>query len=101
MRRCLLLAIVAAMVGWLVLDMRSASSLHAQDAASPVFEVASVKPNKSGDGRVSIGFQPGGRFTATSVTLKMLIGLAFGGGQPMADSQISGGPGWIDSDRFD
>ena len=40
---------------------------------APTFEVASIKPNKSGDGRIAIAFQPGGRFTATGVTLRMLI----------------------------
>jgi len=68
---------------------------------APAFEVASVKPNKAGDKRVSIGMQPGGRFTAAGVTLRMLIGLAYGTPQPRPDSQMIGGPDWIGSDRFD
>ena len=68
---------------------------------SPTFEVASIKPNKSGDGRVLIGFQPGGRFTATGITLRMLIAIAYGTPQPLPNFRIIGGPGWIDSDRFD
>src|SRR5512144_2779244 len=67
----------------------------------PVFEVASVKPNKSGDNRISIGMQPGGRFNATGVTLRMLVGIAYGTPQPLPNSQIIGGPKWIESDRFD
>src|SRR4249920_1793464 len=54
--------------------------LRAQSAAGakpPTFEVASVKPNRSGDGRVGIGMQPGGRFTATNVTLGMLLPMAY------------------------
>jgi uncharacterized protein (TIGR03435 family) len=57
--------------------------------------------NKSGDGRIGIGLQPGGRFNATNVTLKMLIGMAYGTPQPLPDSQLIGGPKWIDTDRFD
>lgn len=64
---------------------------------NPTFEVASVKPNKSGDMRVMLGIQPGGRFTATNVPLRMLIRQAY----QLQDFQVVGGPGWISSDRFD
>ncbi len=73
----------------------------AQGAADPAFEVASVKVNKSGDGRVALFGQPGGRFNATNVTLQMLISTAFGTPQPLPNFQILGGPEWIRSDRFD
>jgi uncharacterized protein (TIGR03435 family) len=63
----------------------------------PQFEVASIKPNKSGDGRVMLGIQPGGRFTATNVTLRMLIRNAY----QLQESQITGGPSWIADERFD
>lgn len=65
--------------------------------AGPAFEVASVKPNNSGDGRVFFANQPGGRFTATNVTLKLLIRNAY----QLQDFQIVGGPNWINSDHFD
>src|SRR5262249_22304934 len=65
--------------------------------AAPSFEVASVKPNKSGDGRMMIGMQPGGRFTATNVPLRMLIRSAY----QVQDFQIIGGPSWLGADRFD
>ena len=76
----------------------AARGSHAQQsgAAPPAFEVASIKPNNSGDGRVMLGNQPG-RFTATNVTLRMLIRNAY----QMQDFQISGGPGWLNSDHFD
>jgi uncharacterized protein (TIGR03435 family) len=66
-------------------------------AANPEFEVASIKINKSGDGRVMVQNQPGGRFTATNVTLRMLIRQAY----QLQDFQISGGPSWLNDDHFD
>src|SRR6202521_1408382 len=73
----------------------------ATGAGDPVFEVASVKVNKSGDNRIGIGFQPGGRFRATNVPLRELVSAAYGTPQPLPAFQISGGPKWIESDRFD
>src|SRR6188508_2982567 len=64
---------------------------------NPQFEVASIKPNKSGDGRVMLGVQPGGRFTATNVPLRLLIRNAY----QLQDFQIVGGPSWIADERFD
>ena len=61
------------------------------------FEVASVKPNTSGDGRMMIGVQPGGRYTATNMPLRLLIRNAYG----IQDFQLVGAPDWADSERFD
>jgi len=61
------------------------------------YEVASIKLNKSGDGRVMIGMQPGGRFTASNVTVRMLIRNAY----QLQDSQLVGGPDWLTTDHFD
>jgi uncharacterized protein (TIGR03435 family) len=62
----------------------------------PQFEVASVKPNKLNNGLVTIGSR-GLRYTALGVSLRQLIRL----GYQVQDFQIVGGPGWLDSDRFD
>jgi uncharacterized protein (TIGR03435 family) len=70
-------------------------------ATEPQFEVAAVKLNKSGPGPMRIGLQPGGRFTATNVTVRELVSIAYGQPQPLANFQIIGGPGWVASDRFD
>src|SRR5262245_15537402 len=64
---------------------------------APAFEVASVKLNNSGDGRVMLSQQPGGRFTATNVPLRLLIRNAY----QLQDFQITGGPSWIAEERFD
>jgi uncharacterized protein (TIGR03435 family) len=71
--------------------------IDAQTSANQAFEVASVKPNKTGDGRIMFGLQPGGRFNATNVTLRMLLRQAFN----VQEFQIVGGPDWMTSDRFD
>jgi len=66
-------------------------------AAPAEFEVASVKENRLDDRRITFGLQPGGRFTATGVSLRELVRFAYGV-QPF---QIEGGPAWIDTVRFD
>ncbi len=61
------------------------------------FEVASVKANKSGEQFIRFGIQAGGRFTVTNAPLRELIRVAY----QIQNFQITGGPGWITSDRFD
>lgn len=80
-------------------QLASAQRDNVADAST--FEVASVKRNTSGSGQRSAGFQPGGRFTARNMTLRGLIAAAYGTPQPLPLYRIMGGPGWIDSDRFD
>jgi uncharacterized protein (TIGR03435 family) len=72
-------------------DQSSESAVDRQ-----AFEVASIKPNRSADGRRFIQFT-GGRFTATGTTTKFLIEYAY----EIKDEQISGGPRWIDAERYD
>jgi bla regulator protein BlaR1 len=69
-----------------------------QPATAPLtFEVASIKPSTGDDHRVGIQFMPGGGLRTTGTTLKFLITFAY----DVRDFQISGGPGWINSERFD
>ncbi|HUK34287.1 MAG TPA: TIGR03435 family protein, partial [Vicinamibacterales bacterium] len=75
--------------------------LHGQKATPPTFEVASVKPNTSGDFRRQMGPAPGGRFTATNVPLRDLAAYAFGVSQDSVSFRIIGGPSWIGTDHFD
>jgi bla regulator protein BlaR1 len=93
--------VMRSLMAVVVIALLNAPQLRAQsrsaDASSPAFEVASVKPNKSGDGRILLGMQPGGRFTATNVPLRELIRMACG----IQSFQIVGGPDWIGSERFD
>ncbi len=63
----------------------------------PKFEVASVRPNTSNDGKVMLGIQPGGRFNAVNVPLWDLIRQAYN----LQRTQIVGGPDWLETARFD
>jgi hypothetical protein len=68
---------------------------RAQTVARPEFEVASVKPTIS-NSPTTFGVGNGGG-GGQNVTLRALIALAY----RVQEFQISGGPGWIDSDHFD
>lgn len=72
-------------------------SAFGQSAAPLTFEVASVKANKTGQRGGSIGPAGGGRFTATNIPFKVLLATAY----DINFDQISGGPDWLDSERYD
>ena len=66
----------------------------------PQFEVATVKRNRSGAAPIQnnmLVFSPGGRFSATNVTLVDVLVRVY----PTRRIQMRGGPAWIDSDRYD
>jgi len=81
----------------LALTPAALSQLPAAPGARPAFEVAAIKPNTSVRGRAVVRPPVGGRFMATKVTLETLIALAY----KAKNFEISGGPGWIRSDRYD
>ncbi len=62
----------------------------------PDYEVASIKPNKSGDGMMRIMTKPDG-FSGTNLNLKMLIVNAY----QVRQDLISGGPAWVGTTGFD
>src|SRR5262245_29871583 len=71
---------------------------------APMFEVASIRPsprpapNSFGfPVRSSFRIDPGGRITASQITLRELIWRAHGV-QPF---RLTGGPEWLDTDRFE
>ena len=87
----------------LIASLAGGAALAAQAPQPPqepaggwAFEVASIKPNNSGDGRVMMQMQPG-QLRATNVTLRLLIRQAYS----LQEFQISGGPSWMASDHFD
>jgi uncharacterized protein (TIGR03435 family) len=89
---------VVAPVGVGVLNrpvLRAQSKVDSANAAT--FEVASVKPNKSGDGPTMAGRQPGGRVTLTNIPLRLMIRNAY----QLQDLQIVDAPKWMSVERFD
>src|SRR6266550_5530622 len=75
--------------------LASAIVLVAQ--GDPTFEVASVKQNTSGDGRILIQMLPGNRINVTNVPARQLIAQAY----QLQQFQLVGGPAWLTNDRFD
>ena len=71
-----------------------AGALLARAQAPPAFEATSIRPNTQN--APPIAMLRGGRFFAPNSTLRELIRVAY----LVEDLQISGGPGWIDADRF-
>src|SRR5437763_7585922 len=72
-------------------------ALAATGAGQAKFELSTVKPNASNDNRILLRNEPGGRFEATGVSLKVLITEAYN----VRDFQITGGPSWINTERWD
>lgn len=60
------------------------------------FEVASIRPASSNDGRPSIQFLPGGGIKATNATVKLLIEAAYS----VREDQVIDGEDWLDHDQF-
>jgi len=66
------------------------------DTVASKYEVVSIKPHKSGDELFKMMFEKDG-FSAIMVTLRMLIGTAYG----VEGSRIFGAPNWLDSEKYD
>ncbi len=89
MRRCLAIATA------------TAALLTAQTFAPTgtlTFEVASIRPTRSDEPHAVLRPAPGGRrYTAAGQTLRALLWVAY----QVKPEQIAGGPGWLDTDRYD
>jgi len=72
-------------------------ALSAQQPAQPAFEVACIKRNLSGETRIIQGLQPGGRYVATNIPLRMLIMRAY----RLLEFRLAGGPRWVNTERYD
>ena len=80
-----------------VLAFGAWSAFGQSQPAKPQFDVASIRPADPSQRGFRIQLAPGGRYSATGVTVKFLIQEAYG----VRDFQISGAPGWVGSDRFE
>ncbi|MCU1233125.1 MAG: hypothetical protein JWP63_1092, partial [Candidatus Solibacter sp.] len=65
--------------------------------APPAIEVAALSANKSGELRMSIDLQPGGKLVMHNVPMKVLLLFAF----HLRPEALTGAPNWVDSDRYD
>jgi uncharacterized protein (TIGR03435 family) len=71
--------------------------LQIQDPPRQSFEVASVKPNTSGETSNFLQRRPGGNFAVGNMTLRGLIMFAYG----IQGFQLVGAPDWVATERFD
>jgi len=62
----------------------------------PIYDIVSIKPNKSNNPNIRISFNDDS-FEATNAPLKVILQIAYGIRQDL----ISGAPEWAGSDRFD
>jgi len=79
----------------LVFTMTSMAALLAQK--DPAFDVAAIKPAADTQAPSFSMVQPAGRYIGQNMSLRLLIKTAYG----VHNSQIVGGPSWIDSDHWD
>ncbi|HLK65411.1 MAG TPA: TIGR03435 family protein [Bryobacteraceae bacterium] len=61
------------------------------------FEVASLKPNQSGNTGYSIAPRPGGKLQANNINLKRMIAVAYS----LTDFQIFSNLSWLETQRYD
>jgi uncharacterized protein (TIGR03435 family) len=98
--------VIALIVLWLAPEHAAQTQPQSPTGATPVFDVASVKPNRTGtvvlpDGQVarggtSIGAYDG-RFTAQNASLRTLVTQAYG----LPEFRVSTASRWIIAERFD
>jgi uncharacterized protein (TIGR03435 family) len=80
----------------LLFQLCTATAATQAPVPAPVFDVASVKRNVSGETRVQFDTPPG-RLTAINTPVRFLIRQAY----RLPESRVIGGPPWLDTDRFD
>jgi len=102
-RKLLLASIaLAAVLGPVVFGLVKIPKINAQEQQSAnaprlSFEVATIKPNRASDNKRMLMISPG-KFSVVGIPLSELIRFAY---DLKSDAQLTGGPGWLNSDRFD
>ncbi len=96
MKTLRVIAIALALLG-LRATTHSQAPAPAPAASRPVFEVASIRQNKSGADGASVRVQPGGRLNVTNNSLRNIVRNAYN----VQNFQIVGGPDWFNNDRWD
>ncbi len=77
--------------------LRADTGWSGRSSTPPSFEVATIKRTDPNFAGFVVGGFRAGRFSAQGFTLKDLIGYAY----DVDNRQISGGPKWSDSERYD
>jgi uncharacterized protein (TIGR03435 family) len=87
------------LAGMAIATLLSASAQNPPQGQAPLaFDVISIKPSPPGNRPGGIRPLAGGQsYVATGVPVKLIMKLMY----RINDSQISGGPGWLDTDRYD
>ncbi len=101
-RRRLIRSLVLTTVG-ISATTATTRAQHPGDSLRPAFASASITPTTSaatGSGRGRIQLQSRGALSASAVTLRQLIEYAYQR-HPFDRREVTGGPAWIDSARFD
>ena len=93
-------ALVAAVAGPIaagaLTGARATAAVVAPGAHAPTFDVTTIRANHNAGGRMG-GVASPSQFTATGLSTRRLIRLAY----EIHDSQIIGGPDWLDTQGFD
>jgi uncharacterized protein (TIGR03435 family) len=92
----LLVVVIPLVTTIAIASAQAPASPQPADASEPSFEVTSIKMNKGGNMVRFPSITPG-RFTATNMSLRLVITQAY----QLRPDQLQGAPGWLDSDRFD
>jgi uncharacterized protein (TIGR03435 family) len=95
---CEVVGLAVALIFGLLYVTEGQGQTQAGDTAVklPAYEVASIKPDKSGTNLMMLRTTPVG-FRASNIALRALIAHAYG----VEDYQIIGAPSWVGSARFD
>jgi bla regulator protein blaR1 len=88
---------LALVLGAVVIAVTVMASVSQTPAQKPKFDVASIKPTDPAQRGISIQNTVGGRLVTRGVPLRLLMTYAYN----LRDFQISGGPDWIATDRWD
>jgi uncharacterized protein (TIGR03435 family) len=94
----LLVSAIAAMPGspLFAQDPSPAPKMMAADAR-PQFEVATIKPSRSGEAGGTLRVSPSGLVNLTNFPVMLVIQFSYN----VPRRQISGGPSWLESEKFD
>jgi uncharacterized protein (TIGR03435 family) len=79
--------------------IRASQQTTTRTVAAPVFDVAAIRPSEDGPrNNCYMKGQPGGQtFTGRCIPLGLIVKYAY----KIIDSQIVGGPGWMDTELYD